>query len=414
SKPNRTVADMRQGIDENQTQIIPGGNNRSPTQLGNSKPRESTISPSIQSGSHKVPHRSGLGHVPSKVRAIIREVRTQKRSRRSSNFSTIMILGLLGMIGLVFLFGGDKFVNRVKKDSSKVTAQFDLNKKKKIGKETREELPNLATNNDPALKPRPSPEPIAPVVDSQTVIIDPVSTRIVEKESPSPRTSRVPNTVSKPLLGINRTKIPNQTPITAPNSDTNAKPKVSTLGEKPSQETRAPILASLPEKSSTQTDKIAPELPPNRDPGLLKVTALPAAEIYLNGKLFGTTNDRELNGIKLDPGSYTLRLKRKGYKTDEQQVQIKAGEQRALNVTLLKSVDLIALNIRCNRTPALLVIEDLLAGRRKEVSITKHNFSMNLRPGSYRVNVSFGDEVINRTVELSENEPSITFNAEFK
>jgi hypothetical protein len=108
-------------------------------------------------------------------------------------------------------------------------------------------------------------------------------------------------------------------------------------------------------------------------------------------------------------------LKRKGYKSDEQNIQVKAGENRNLEVTLVKAVDLAELIILTNRYPSSLIIEDLKdGGRRKEMSLNKRSMILNLKPGTYRVMVSFDQVVINRVIELKENEGSQTFNADFK
>jgi len=185
----------------------------------------------------------------------------------------------------------------------------------------------------------------------------------------------------------------------------------------PAQEARPPVLASVPERNPTATDRLPPEPAKKLEAGILKIISLPPAEIFIDGKLYSSTNDEEVlnRGIRLDPGTYSLRLKRKGYKTDEQNIQVKSGEIRNLEVTLVKAVDLVEFVILTNRHPSTLIIEDLKdGGRRKEMSLTKRSVLLNLKPGTYRVVVSFDQVVINRLIELKENEGSQTFNADFK
>jgi len=81
----------------------------------------------------------------------------------------------------------------------------------------------------------------------------------------------------------------------------------------------------------------------------------------------------------------------------------------------MKAVDLVELNIRSNRNPAQLVIEDLKGGgRRREMNMTKSSLILNLRPGTYRVVVTFEREIVSRVFELRESEGSQTFTADFK
>lgn len=354
---------------------------------------------------------------PQKV--IIREVGSFDRHKKS-NTSTYVLFGLIAAIALVFIFGGDKLMNRVKRDTSRVAQQIEPLKKKRPG--LREETPAENSKTDPS----PAETPTAPVVESQTVVIDNNKPPVVsEKETATVKTGRPVVTTNKTL----NTPIRPRVAVQSPPEPANSKGKTGNVAVPPQTVTdptppattatdnRPQVLASVPEKTTVITDRLPPEPPKKGDPGILRVSALPAAEIYIDGKPYGTTNDAEIagQGIKLDPGSYTLRLKRKGYRIDEQQIQIKPSEQKNLNVTLLKTVDLVELNIRSNKNPAQLVIEDLKdGGRRKEMNMTRPSLILNLRPGTYRVVVTYEKEVVSRVFELRENDGSQTFTADFK
>jgi hypothetical protein len=342
---------------------------------------------------------------------IIREVGGIDKRRKSST-STYVIFGLIAAIVLVFIVGGDKLLNQVKRDSSRVAQQIDPSKQKKPTAPRTEPAAPRPGKTEPA----PVEMPTIPAVESQTVVIDHNKPPVVsDKETATFKTGRPVVTTNKTLNAPSR---PSRVAIQTPPPET-SKPKKDpepTPDPTPPAPAPPPVLASVPEKQAV-TDRLPPEPPKKGEPGTLRVSALPAAEIFIDGKAYGTTNDPEIagQGIRLDPGSYSLRLKRKGYKIDEQQVQIKANEQKNLNITLLKTVDLVELNIRSNRNPAQLVIEDLKdGGRRKEMNMNKSSLILNLRPGTYRVVVTFEREVVSRVFELRENEGSQTFTADFK
>jgi serine/threonine protein kinase len=384
------------------------------TQYPQSSMRPSaTVPPQSQHSQHAPHSQSSRARTPAQ-RVIIREVGGIDKRRKSST-STYVMFGLIAAIVLVFIVGGDKLMNQVKRDSSRVAQQIDPSKQKKPAPRT-----EPATPRPGKAEPAPVEMPTIPAVESQTVVIDHNKPPVVsEKETATFKTGRPVVTTNKTLNAPSR---PNRVAVQTPPPET-SKPKKDpeptpdpTPPAPPASETRPPVLASVPEKQVV-TDRLPPEPPKKGEPGTLRVSALPAAEIFIDGKPYGTTNDPEIagQGIRLDPGSYSLRLKRKGYKIDEQQVQIKANEQKNLNVTLLKTVDLVELNIRSNRNPAQLVIEDLKdGGRRKEMNMTKSSLILNLRPGTYRVVVTFEREVVSRVFELRESEGSQTFTADFK
>ncbi len=352
-------------------------------------------------------------------KAIIREVGSFER-RKKSNSSTYVIFGLIAAIALVFIFGGDKLMNQVKRDSSRVAQQLEQKNRKGANPRGDSSSRSNRTDQDPAPVETPTP----PMVESQTVVIDNNKPPVVsEKETATFKSGRAVVTTNKTLNGPGRANkasmpTPSETASRGRNPGaTTPQPTPDPVPTVPPVNEGRPQLASVPERSAPVTDRLPPEPPKKGEPGILRVTALPAAEIFIDGKPYGTTNDPEIasQGIRLDPGSYSLRLKRRGYRIDEQQVQIKASEQKNVNVTLLKTVDLVELNIRSNRNPAQLVIEDLKdGGRRKEVNMTRPSMILNLRPGTYRVVVTYEQEVVSRVFELRENDGSQTFTADFK
>lgn len=346
-------------------------------------------------------------------RAVFREFNEDKKKPRS----LALIISLILAVGtaLFFILNIEHFTNKAFKVPTKVTERQKPVKKAEPEAEPTP-LPTQVVETQapkpvegeavptPETVPTPEGDPVEtpPSVDSQ-----PVNKPVDQKPKPTTRPQPPRNQPVKPIGDKRPTPV---TPVT-PNGQ---KPKDTTLAtlsvEKPAEDklTGKPVLPT----SGTERDK-----PTATGLGLLKLAALPAAEVYLDGKLYGTTNDKQLGtqGIKLESGTYVLRLKRKGYRTEEQAIQIRPGENRQINVTLSKLAEFVELSIRVNKLPATITIEEVKpGGRKREITMGKPSAQINLKPGTYKVNVSKGNESINRTMELTEENKSITFNADFK
>jgi hypothetical protein len=331
-----------------------------------------------------------------------------KRPRRVFDPSNYLLFGLLAAIALVFVFGGDKLSKPVKRDVLKVVAPSDINKKPKISRDGKEEMGADSAKIDTTPKSGNAPSDASNVIASNA------------GRSPTNNSDRelAQNKPSKSVVTINKTVVPNsgsRNKLGQSSSRENLRnrdPQTAPI----TNDGRAVVLASVSERNQPLSDRLPVEQQKKNEPGMLRVAASPAAEIFIDGRLYGTTNDSDIaEGIKLDPGSYSLRLKRRGHRTEEQQVSIKSGETRQLNVSLSKALELLELNIRSNRFPANLVIEDMKdGGRRKEMKLLRSSLTVNLKPSTYRVTVSFENDDINRVIDLNENEGAKTFNADFR
>lgn len=354
------------------------------------RPKELTRS-KFEAETPSMPSPSGdkapLAAKPRKI--FIREYAVGDQIRREPN-TTFYLTLLLGAIALVFLIGGENLIFRLKRDANKISQTWS---------------PSPATSpkgEETAPPPRTVPEDKRPqamdpiLVENQNVTID--------AKNP-PKVSRPDTSVVRP----NRpTAASSRPPNGRPDSAPSKRPTVAVLtGDiRPVSNTKdkAPMNDAIPQESP-------------REKGILRIAALPAAEILVDGKAYGTTNDKVISsgGLKLDPGQYQLKLKRKGYRPEEQNIVIKSGEIKQLSVSLTRTIELVEFTVRSNRLPAQVYIEDLKnQGRKKEIPLTRSSMVFNLKPGQYRVQVSFGKDMIQRTIELAESERSITFNADFK
>lgn len=391
-------------------------------------PSSGKPSSSKNSGNFSSPMRSPT-HAPrtptqgkSTHRAVYREF-LEEEKKKTSNLSLIVAILIAVSAAFFFFATSDRFSSSRTKMITK-GAETVGKSKRKNDKEAEASPPNGTTqtnSDDDNSETKTASEDPAAQPSAQTPDLTPVPSEPAPVATPTPQETNRPQPVKpKPQTTVSRPKPtpPVKTaqetkPVTPPPVQ---KPKDTVLASIPVEKTpedKVPEKPSLP-GSATDKDKTKPA---PTGPGMLRLAALPAAEVYLDGKMYGTTNDKQFGsqGIKLDPGTYMLRLKRKGYRTEEQAIQIKPGEMRQINVSLQKLAEFVELSIRVNKLPATVTIEEVKnGGRKREMPMLKHILPVNLKPGSYKVNVSHEGESINRTLELTEENKSITFNADFK
>ncbi len=319
----------------------------------------------------------------------IREHRADSiTGQKSSSGSTFVVIGLIAAIALIVIFGGDRISNRFRRDSIKAVQQLEtVSKKKKT-------VPGRSNEDDGAAGPS---EPTI-VVEAQSVILD-------------------SNSKNPPLVGKREISTPRSNrPLSSSTKVLPSPPRRESLAviKRPSVPAASSDSLRVSDRQPPVTDNIPVEAPSER--GTLKVATLPASEVYVDGRMYGVSNDKEFiqNGLKLDAGSYVVKFKRKGYKVEEYGVQIRPGEVKQLNVSLNKIVELVELTVRANKLPARVTIEDMRdGGRRREFTLSK-TLVLNLRPGNYKVAVNYGQDTISRVIELGDDEKSLTFNADFK
>ncbi|RIH90527.1 PEGA domain protein [Calidithermus terrae] len=110
--------------------------------------------------------------------------------------------------------------------------------------------------------------------------------------------------------------------------------------------------------------------------GTLAVTSNPpGAQVFVNGQLVGNT---PVN-LSLNPGSYTLELRRQGYQTYRTTVAIAPGANSRVNVNLSPAVSQGVLTVTSNPSNADVYVNGRLVGRTP--------YSARLNSGTYTVEV---------------------------
>lgn len=269
----------------------------------------------------------------------------------------------------------------------------------------------------------PVETPVETKTDTTTATtVDPkVTTKPADTPAPAPnKTTTKPKVEAKkqrPSTRPETTRIPPKATATTQPAAPVTATMTTTQPTAPSQTKTTPVPPAHTTATPAPTEQAAPTpKTPAVTYAQLTILSQPAAEIFVDGKAYGTTNDPEnrRRGVRLNPGAHRLELKRRGYTTLTRSVQVEAGDTRTMNFKLEKE-SLTRFSVTTNKSPAKLTIEEKGGNfYRKELNITRDSISVNLPPGTYRIRVEFGSQIMERNVTLTPGREALTFTAEFK
>ncbi|MGE0174246.1 MAG: protein kinase [Oligoflexales bacterium] len=190
--------------------------------------------------------------------------------------------------------------------------------------------------------------------------------------------------------------------------------KVEKKIEKSEKTPKVEVAQRTPAPQFPPPEKVSPSVP---SVARLFISASPAAEIHINGKPRGVSNDSKVirEGIELKPGSFSLELKRRGYETYSAKIDIASGETKRIKANLNESAPIIDLEIVTNQTPAKAYVTPLSgSGKTKRLFLTSRSTVLSLEEGTYRVKVDFDGQSFVRNISLEKPSKKMVFNAEFK
>lgn len=248
------------------------------------------------------------------------------------------------------------------------------------------------------------------------VAVPPPSTQVLKKRKPSEPSNRRSTTTKK---RTSRPRIAPRNSVNKTRPRASSRPKnqvvMRSAPQGVSEEVRTrPATSRSPRPiESNPPSRVSKPIEINRQ-GKIRVTTRPAAEIYIDNQLFGTSNDRALmkRGISLKPGSYMISLKRIGYEDVNERIQLGAGQNLSLNFSLKKTVSPVKLMIQTNKLPTYVEIQGVPPSSvRRTMNLLNALGSVELFPGAYRVTATYQGEKIERTINLGTE--SLTFSARF-
>ena len=245
----------------------------------------------------------------------------------------------------------------------------------------------------------------------------PIESTKTASSTPRPEIKR------KPVLRVEKNGSPSMSRIAIKKKPSSRPKNIRPTGPSPDSDKSLAKGKSRPPRVAVVDPKLRkPEPPAKKDPikkgpSIVKIASTPAAEIYLDNRLLGTTNDSTVvkSGLNLDPGSYSLTLKRRGYHPLTERFKLNASQTLNLNFTLQKAQELTKLKIESNKLPTKIMIRSVNSqSMNRSISLASAEMVLEIPPGQYKVTAKHRNEKIERTLFISPGDKSLTFSARFK
>ena len=284
----------------------------------------------------------------------------------------------------------------------------------------------------PVQKPTERSEmPVAkPALEAEPVV-KPVKSEKVEK--PVVKNERPAEKVEKPGVKprrIEKVPTPRKTAVAAqapavtraplqplPSVAATPEPRSNLRKDARPEAVAKPTVVPAPPSAAPTEAATEPETPPaKKDRARINFTVQPAAEIFIDGRNLGTTNDSgfERNGLKIPAGKHKVELKRKGFETISESITVKDGEDQSLTYSLQPASRSVSFTVKTQSFPTKFYIESSLEGVPvREFTLTKATTVIPLKAGTYNIKAQFGNQVIQRSVTIDPQQ-GLTFNADFR
>lgn len=252
----------------------------------------------------------------------------------------------------------------------------------------------------------------------------PSSPKDTQKETAPklPRESnKIPATVEKPLAqGPQQTNSKtNITEITSTKTDT---PKIDLAASKtPKEEDDQTTSQSIvtPVKPVTRSDNQPTKLKQVQ----ISISSTPAAELFVNGRRFGTTNNNGSSSdwIDLTPGAQRIELRRSGFAIRRETIVVSSEPKQRFGPYTLTRGDssgqikpTYRLTLSTNLPPVEVTIHNIDTNTKQTISMTQTSRTIPLERGIYEVTMNRNGDIRKRKLDFSGNAQQLTFSVEFK
>lgn len=157
--------------------------------------------------------------------------------------------------------------------------------------------------------------------------------------------------------------------------------------------------------------------------GSISIASMPAAELFINGKRHGTTNDLGTSSefIDLPAGSYRVDLKRSGFTTRSEVVQVEAGSRHKFGPYTLQRGESdvqksgsYRLTLVTNNPPAEVTILNVETRSTQSLNLSQSSQTINLDRGVYEVTMKRKADMRKRRIDLTGAAQQLTFGVEFR
>ena len=211
--------------------------------------------------------------------------------------------------------------------------------------------------------------------------------------------------------------------------------KSSVQQQPPSSLTLAAMKPSLNAEPSDDTDienitqntRKTPEPIKKSEPSgptTIAISSMPAAELYIDGKRHGTTNDLGTSSewIEVTPGSHRVELRRSGFTTRAESITTSGDPRQKFGPYTLQRGDGGAvskagsyrLTLATNLPPADVTITNIDSHATQSISLSQSTQTINLDRGIYEVTMNRKGDIRKRRIDLTGAAQQLTFSVEFK
>jgi len=155
----------------------------------------------------------------------------------------------------------------------------------------------------------------------------------------------------------------------------------------------------------------------------ISIASTPAAELFVNGKRFGTTNNNGTSSewVDVEPGKNKIELRRSGFTTKIETLMVSASERQKFGPYILSRGSSPApvstqyrLTLATNLPPVEVTIINIETNARQNLSLTQVSKTISLERGIYEVTMTRNGDTRKRRLDFSGAVQQLTFSVEFK
>jgi serine/threonine protein kinase len=174
-------------------------------------------------------------------------------------------------------------------------------------------------------------------------------------------------------------------------------------------------------KDPTQEENYSTNSPPKSVQ--IAVTSTPAAELFVNGRRQGTTNNNGSSSdwIEVRPGKNRIELRRTGFSSMIETLIVTNSQRQKFGPYLLRRGDPSTsvysksqLTLATNLPPVDVTITNIETASKQTMSLTKTSKTILLERGIYEITMTKGGESRRRRVDFSGRPQKLTFRGDFK
>lgn len=155
----------------------------------------------------------------------------------------------------------------------------------------------------------------------------------------------------------------------------------------------------------------------------ISIASTPAAELFVNGKRFGTTNNNGTTSewVEVEPGKNKIELRRSGFTTKIETLMVSASDKQKFGPFILSRGSSPApvstqykLTLATNLPPVEVTIINIETNARQTISLAQASKTITLERGIYEVSMARNGDTRKRRLDFSGSVQQLTFSVEFK